>query len=248
VLFRQPWTEHVGETMRAFLGAGGEAHPARSMMGAAVVLGALVSKLELAKKRPYVIGPGGSSPVGAVGYVDAGLELALQIDAGEAPEPDVIFVPAGSGGTVVGLALGLAAAGLMTRIVAVRVTNRLAIHPRRLARLAARTVATIRAHDPRFPDVTDLAMKNVALDVAHRGAGYGVPTEEGERAAALAAKDGVVLDPTYTAKAFAALVAAAERGEAGKRALFLHTLSSARMAPLLVGAPAVPAWAHEGRG
>ena len=58
---------------------------------------------------------GGTSALGTIGYVNAGLELADQVRAGALPEPAAIFVPLGSGGTVAGLLLGLRLAGLRTR-------------------------------------------------------------------------------------------------------------------------------------
>lgn len=57
----------------------------------------------LRRKFPYLIMPGGSTPRGAIGYVNAALELEDQVKAGELPEPDYIFVPVGSNGTMAGL-------------------------------------------------------------------------------------------------------------------------------------------------
>ncbi|CAA9305715.1 MAG: hypothetical protein AVDCRST_MAG11-1143, partial [uncultured Gemmatimonadaceae bacterium] len=51
---------------------------------------------------------GGSSPLGVLGHVNAGLELAEQVRAGLLPEPERLVVPLGIGGTAAGLALGLA--------------------------------------------------------------------------------------------------------------------------------------------
>ena len=55
---------------------------------------------------PYLILPGGSVPLGCVGYVEAGLELGRQVAAGEVPEPSHVVVALGSGGTAAGLLLG----------------------------------------------------------------------------------------------------------------------------------------------
>ncbi len=56
---------------------------------------------------PYFIPTGGSVALGAVGFVNAAFELDAQIKAGLLPEPDFIYVAAGSFGTVAGLSLGL---------------------------------------------------------------------------------------------------------------------------------------------
>ncbi len=233
VLFPQPRTPHVEEVLRADALAGATLHRASSAITAAAVIARVVAKLRVGGARPYVVPPGGSSPVGAVGYVEAGLEIGSAIDARAVEEPDAIFVAAGSGGTAVGLAIGLAAFGLVTRVVAVRVTSRLAIHRSRVERMTRATVARLCAVDPRFPSVADIAASRIAIDASMRGPAYGAPVAEGTIATRLAAEDGITLDPTYTAKAFAAMLAAARRKEAGKRCMFLSTLSSADMAPLL---------------
>src|SRR5690606_5912700 len=71
---------------------------------------------------PQVIPPGGTSPIGIAGYVNAALELADQIAAGELPPPDRIYVASGTMGTCVGLCLGLQLAGLSIPVHAIRVT------------------------------------------------------------------------------------------------------------------------------
>ena len=58
---------------------------------------------------------GGSTALGTLGHVNAALELADQVEAGELPLPGRVVVPLGSGGTAAGLALGFAMAGLDTR-------------------------------------------------------------------------------------------------------------------------------------
>jgi 1-aminocyclopropane-1-carboxylate deaminase/D-cysteine desulfhydrase-like pyridoxal-dependent ACC family enzyme len=78
--------------------------------------------------------------------------------------------------------------------------------------------------------------KRLEVDRRYLGCGYGYSTAKGESAVAEAAKVGLSLDLTYTAKAFAA---ALDRVAEGRDAtvLFWHTLSSARMDPLLRDAP-----------
>src|SRR3569833_3098397 len=72
---------------------------------------------------PWWIPPGGSSPAGVLGFVNAAIELQQQVQAGEVPAPDVIYVAFSSMGSVAGLAIGLMLAGLPTRIVAVQVVD-----------------------------------------------------------------------------------------------------------------------------
>jgi 1-aminocyclopropane-1-carboxylate deaminase/D-cysteine desulfhydrase-like pyridoxal-dependent ACC family enzyme len=240
VLFPQPMTTHVDEVLRAIVGAGATAVRVARAELVPIGLATTAARLKLGGKKTFVIGPGGSSARGCIGYVAAGIELAAQIDEGELEEPAAIFVAAGSGGTVAGLAVGLATAGVTTPIVAVRVTSKYVINRPRTRRLVRETVALLRGADPRFPDVAREATAAIHIDVDHLGASYGASTGEGERAGSLAAEDGLVLDPTYTAKAFAALLDAARDETYRGPLLFLSTLSSAPMARLLEAAPARP--------
>ena len=244
VVFPQPWNDHVDENLRADLRAGATLYPARSYAGVAARLASIATRLRVKGRRPYVIGPGGSSPVGALGYVEAGLELSTQIDAGELPEPEAIYIAAGSGGCAAGVAVGLAAAGLTLPVVTVRVTHRIAINRAMLGQLVRRTVGLVRNRDPQFPPVTRDALRLLRVESDQLGDGYGVATEAGERATRVGRSDGLSLDPTYTAKAFAALLADTERN-AVRRPLFWQTLSSADVAPLIADAPPAPAWARE---
>ncbi|HEU5261073.1 MAG TPA: pyridoxal-phosphate dependent enzyme [Gemmatimonadales bacterium] len=156
---------------------------------------------------------GGAHPRAVTGHLLAALELADQC-----PEPpDAIVAPLGTGGTVAGLLLGVAALGWATQVVGVRVapavvanrwrTQRLAQRARRL--LAHRQV-TLPA--PRSPVVVD-----------GLGPGYGYPTAQGEAARRLAAEHGLVLDPTYGAKAFAFLLQRATNDV--QRVVFWHTFA-----------------------
>lgn len=169
--------------------------------------------------RPCVVGPGGSSPLGTLGLVAAGLELAAQVERGEAPCPAAVVVPLGSGGTAAGLALGLALAGLPTRVLAVRVVEGWIQVHRAVRLLVTRTARLLRrlgAPPPRSP---------VALQVIHgfQGPGYALPSPAAERAVLRAASLGetfpspaapslpvgsatLPLETTYTGKALAAVL------------------------------------------
>jgi 1-aminocyclopropane-1-carboxylate deaminase/D-cysteine desulfhydrase-like pyridoxal-dependent ACC family enzyme len=84
----------------------------------------------------------------------------------------------------------------------------------------------------------DLAARFI-LEPRFLGEGYGHPTQRGERATELLAREGLTLDATYTAKTFAAALDLVEQGRF-ERVLYWHTLSSARLEPLLANAPALP--------
>jgi D-cysteine desulfhydrase len=158
---------------------------------------------------------GGAHPRGVVGQFLGGLELARQLS----DPPDAVVVPLGSGGTAAGLVLAMRALGWSTRVVGVRVAPVIVAnrwHVRALARGAARLLARLGVA---LPDCDCTAL--IVLDGI--GAGYGHPSVAGDAARALAARSGMVLEPTYGAKAFAMLPAVAKRGF--RRVVFWHTFA-----------------------
>jgi D-cysteine desulfhydrase len=178
---------------------------------------------------PYLIGPGASSPLGTLGYVNAALELAAQIAAGQLPAPRVVYVPLGSGGTVAGLLLGFRLAGLPARVRAVRTVPAPWVTIRGTVRLAARTAALLADAIPDEKVAAELRRLRFSAadldDVRDQiGRGYGAPTPAGVAACAAAATAGVTLETTYTGKACAALMAA-QPVDAGHDVLFWNTYS-----------------------
>jgi 1-aminocyclopropane-1-carboxylate deaminase/D-cysteine desulfhydrase-like pyridoxal-dependent ACC family enzyme len=242
-VFPQPIDDHVIENVRADLGQGAILHPLRFYAETPAALAALLLKLRRQGQRPYVIPHGGTSILGAIGCVAAGVELAAQITNREIEEPEAIYVALGSGGTAAGLAVGLAAAGLPTEIVAVRVSPRLFANDASVRLVARGLIRKLRELDPRFPPVDSLVAGSVTVDHGMYGDGYGTPSPESDRAKELAAADGLTLDTTYTSRALAAMLRDAEGRRHGRPLLFVNTLSSAPMEPLLVNAPALPSWA-----
>ena len=226
VLFPQACTPHVREVLLMNHALGAELRFAGRME--AVPAGLWRARFAHRAERPVVIPPGGSDAVGAIGYVNAALELAEQIAAGELPEPDEIFVAAGTLGTVAGLAVGLELAGLTSRIAAVRITSPLVTNMRVLRSLIRGTARLLsRAGFPAAD--TARALDRVRLVHDQIGAGYGRATPAGEKAVDRFALSGLGLDATYTAKAAAAVLAAIEGAAPGNH-LYWHTLSAA--APL----------------
>lgn len=240
LLTPQPITRHVEENLRADLAAGAtlERIPSAALFPAALAL--YEKKLRRDGFRPYRIPHGGSSPVGVLGYVEAGLELGLQIERGEIPEPDRIFVAFGSGGTAAGLALGLGALGIVTPIEAVRVTPRVVANTKTISTLIRKTARLLRAADPAFPDLGRAAATRVHVNDGEFGDGYGTRSEAAERARELAYADGIRTEGTYTARALAALIKRAE-SRMERRLLFISTLNSRALSHLLVKVPVAPA-------
>ena len=222
----QPVTPHVVEVLRANLALGLRPFPVSSWGAAPFALARRVAA------GARLITVGGSSVVGSMGYVAAARELAAQVRRGELPEPDVCVVALGSGGTAGGLAAGFEAEGMKTQVVGVCVST-----PPWVLRLASLWLARACARRVGVHATLSTMRRRLTMDVRFLGAGYGHATPEGAEATRLASEHaGIVLDPTYTAKAFAGALWQV-RARRAEHVLYWHTLSSAPMAPLLEGAP-----------
>jgi D-cysteine desulfhydrase len=226
VLVPQRATSHVLEVLRADVAQGLVAFPVSSWSAAPFAL------LRRIASGATFLPVGGSSVTGSMGYLDAARELATQVRTGEVPEPDVCVVALGSGGTAAGLAAGFEAEGLKTRVVGVCVSQ-----PASLIQLATFALARACARRAGVSATLGQLRRRLVFDGRFLGDGYGEPTADGEDAIAAAeGAAGLVLDPTYTAKAFAGALWQVRAARAS-RVLYWHTLSSAPMAPLLREAP-----------
>ena len=186
---------------------------------------------------PYVMAPGGATPLGALGYVSAGLELGQQIAAGELPLPERIVVGVGSTCTSAGLLVGLALAAHFQRgftadtqpwLTSVRVSPWPVTSRFRVLGLAVRTARLLHelsgATVPLFSRAALGA--RFEIDGGYLGPGYGEPSAAGDEAEALWRRcDLAALDGTYSAKSAARVVAGLRAAEAGP-ILFWSTKSS----------------------
>jgi D-cysteine desulfhydrase len=196
------------------------------VVGFALVPAAVAAaKLAHRRERIRMIAPGGSDPIGTLGYVNAALELAAQCRAGLCPVPREIHVAGGTLGTAAGLALGVIMAGLPTVVVAHRITSRVITNRRAARALVVGVCRLLRAADPQasVPHPLDVRPR-LRIEHTQIGRGYGFETDAGFAAGSRFADAGFTLDPTYTAKAAAGFLAAA-REDAGP-VLYWHTLSS----------------------
>jgi D-cysteine desulfhydrase len=221
-LVDQPIDEHVEAQLARLKASGARIHRTHTKARTMAVLPWLLARNSRGGRPPYLLPAGGSSPVGALGYVEAALEIAAQVEDGLLPEPAHVVVPVGTGGTAAGLALGFQLAGMRTRVVGIVVNDQLRLDPPVIARLARRTARLLERRGARLgelrlgPEMLDLTRDQI-------GSGYGHRTEAAARAAALAAEDGLALDPVYTAKAMAGLLSLREEGHLGDSVLFVHT-------------------------
>jgi 1-aminocyclopropane-1-carboxylate deaminase/D-cysteine desulfhydrase-like pyridoxal-dependent ACC family enzyme len=174
----------------------------------------LAGEARAAGRRPFVIGVGGTGPIGASGQVLAGLELADQLAAAGVGGATVV-VPSATGGTQAGVLTGLSLASPPIHDVAgIAVASPAAdLRPTILAILDG----LVELIGQRVPD------ERVVLDDDQRGAGYGIPTPAaGEATRLLARTEGILVDPIYTAKALAGLVARVRDGRLSGPVVFWH--------------------------
>lgn len=176
---------------------------------------------------PQFIPPGGSSPLGIVGFVNAAFELKEQVTSGELPEPDYIYVASGTMGTAAGLTIGLRVAGLKTRVVSVRVTGKKLANAKRMINLIDETNSLLCSFDSSFPR---LSFSEADTDIRDNyfGEHYALFTKEGMEAVSLMREfEGIKLDGTYTGKALAALIDDAKCDKLSDSVvLFWNTLNS----------------------
>jgi 1-aminocyclopropane-1-carboxylate deaminase/D-cysteine desulfhydrase-like pyridoxal-dependent ACC family enzyme len=177
---------------------------------------AAADRLRAEGRRPYEIPLGASTPLGAMAFARAVAELAAQ-----GPAPDVIVHASSSGGTQAGLVVGGALLGLPTRVLGVSADEPSPV----LADVVARLIAGI---DAALASGGRLraAAPEADVDDGFVGAGYGIPTPASQEALGLAARtEALFLDPTYTAKAMAGLIAHVRAGRfrSDQTVLFWHT-------------------------
>lgn len=181
-------------------------------------LAAMAEIVEAARARgakPYAIPIGGSSALGSLGYVRVVEELAAQLDLSQFA---AIVTTTGSAGTHAGLAAGLAALGAPCRLIGISVSQPAAATAEKVADLAGEVM--------RLLGRPEVALPSIEVRDAFIGTAYGHVTEAGLEAIRLAASmEGMYLDPVYTGKAMAGLIAAVRGGEfgPGEKVLFLHT-------------------------
>ncbi|HEY0867586.1 MAG TPA: D-cysteine desulfhydrase family protein [Fimbriimonas sp.] len=170
----------------------------------------LAQELESQGRHVYRVPVGGSAVAGAYAFYEAGLELQRQ----QTRPFDYVVFASSSGSTQTGLAYAFD--GTRTRIIGVCSDP----EPEMVEDFATlgRGLSEI------LPGARVLQSSDFCLDTRFVGSGYGVPSEAGSTAIrTLLQREGILLDPIYTAKAFSGLLAMVEEGSVGGRVLFWHT-------------------------
>ena len=178
----------------------------------------LASKLRSQGKSPYIIPGGGSNAIGALGYVNAALELLTQAnDMGL--KIDTLVHATGSAGTQAGLVTGLVASNSLIPVLGVGVRAPQELQEGNVFRLAEKT-----AEHLGIPGV--VKRDHVVANCDYVGEGYGIPTKSGIEAIELFARtESILLDPVYSAKGAAGLIDLVRKGHFNKddNIVFLHT-------------------------
>lgn len=177
----------------------------------------LAARLREAGEVPAIIPEGGSSALGACGYVQCAREIASQL-ASHGLEAELVAAATGSGGTLAGLALGFEDLGAKTRALGVAVCDDRAYFSAIVERLAIEARALgLPALSPGRYDVEDRFV----------GRGYALTTPtELAHLAAVVRDHGLALDPVYTNKGLLGLVGSLRmmpRAERPQVVVFVHT-------------------------
>ena len=167
-------------------------------------------------RRPYVIPGGGSNATGALGYAGCAEELAGH--ARTDLRIDWVVMATGSTGTQAGLVSGLFALDADIPVMGVSVRQKREPQIKAVHTLAKQVAEKLGA--PAVP------ASKILVDDEYVGAGYGLPAESTLEAIMLASRfEGILLDPVYSGKGFAGLVALVRQGFFGNEdnVVFLHT-------------------------
>jgi D-cysteine desulfhydrase len=160
--------------------------------------------------------------------------LKEQVNAGQCPEPDYIFVTAGTGGTMAGIEMGVRILGMNSRVVGVRITDWLSVNESLIANIVNRGYKLLKDSGARLPP---LHLKGSDITMIHEffGGEYAKITPECAEAKQLARDlENIILDTTYTAKTMAAMISfIKDHGLKDKNILFWHTYNSRDLAPFL---------------
>ena len=180
---------------------------------------ALAQQLRDDGKNPYIIPGGGSNEIGALGYVNAAIELITQAND-RSLHIDHLVHATGSSGTQAGLVLGMEGMNSGIPVYGVGVRAPKQKQAEMVFSLAQRTAHYMGLS----PDVVQ--RDKVVANSDYVGDGYGLPTAAMAEAVKMMAQyEGILLDPVYAGKGFSGLVDLIRKGhfKQGENVVFLHT-------------------------
>lgn len=185
---------------------------------------ALAGDLRAQGKKPYVIPGGGSNEIGALGYVDAALELLTQANSQNLLIDQIVHAT-GSAGTQAGLVTGLVGSNSGIPVLGIGVRAMKEAQEQNVLALAERTSEHIGIGNV-------VKQEHIEANCDYVGSGYGLPTDSMIEAVSLLARlEGILLDPVYSGKGMAGLIDLIRKGnfKRGQNVVFIHTGGSAAL-------------------
>jgi len=173
----------------------------------------VIADLRGAGRKPFIVAVGGSGSIGAAGQVLAGIEMARQAKAAGVA-PSTVMLPSATGGTQAGVLAGVRLGGSTAGVIGVAV-----------AAPADELRPTVAGLLDGLAPLTGLAVDHVEIELtdAQLGGGYGVSTPAAVAATELLARtEGILVDPIYTAKALAEVIARVRDGRVTGTLVFWH--------------------------
>tara|TARA_Y100000739_G_C20583836_1_gene454260 strand:- start:551 stop:1534 length:984 start_codon:yes stop_codon:yes gene_type:complete len=189
----------------------------------------IINKRKINGEKPYFIPVGGSNHFGELGYIECMREI---IEKQNNDSFTHIVLATGSGGTQAGLVAGKMIYQSDIKIIGISIKDSKSYQKEKVYELALNSLRYVGYEAP--------LRENIIVDDNYVGLGYALPTEGMKDALGImATKEGILLDPVYTGKAFDGLIELVKSNyfKSSDRVLFLHTGGSA----------AIPAfeWAFE---
>jgi len=178
-----------------------------------------IAELAREGKVCYDIPIGGSTPVGTLGFAKGFLELAAQLEDENIGKIDYLFATAGSGGTLGGILTGQAMLDYDTKVIGVAASPKGPGYVHKVAGLTNDALGLLGLDK-------SISANDVAVDTNYVGEGYEIPTEASSEAIKyFARKEGIIIDPVYTAKTMSGLIDYVKKGiiPQGSKVVFWHT-------------------------
>ena len=169
-------------------------------------------------KNPYIIPGGGSNAIGALGYVNAVIEILHQVNAMNLQIHHIVHAT-GSTGTQAGLLAGLHGVNANIPLLGISVRLPKQKQEENVFRLATETAKLLNIKTP-------IPREQTQVNDCFVGKGYGIPADDTLEAIRLTAEsEGILLDPVYSGKGMAGLIAAVHEEKFSKcdNVLFVHT-------------------------
>lgn len=189
----------------------------------------LAARARAEGRSPYVVPLGASDGIGSLGYAECARELLSQCEA-RSIAPTAIVLATGSGGTHAGLLAGLRLLGARVPVIGISVSEPAEVKFAKVRGIADAMLDLCGAARDTVSDADIVVLED------YTGPGYAIPTAEANDVIRLlAAREGLLVDPVYTAKAMAGLLNLLEGGRLTGDVVFLHT----------GGTPALFAYADE---